>query len=790
MTNTAHSGYYIEDMIESAHEASRGRNHAVALDLYRQAFDILPDHETLACDIAGQLIHLQRDDDAKAVLRDQLVRWPQSRPGIMQMFHIAQRQGDLSQAEIWLEAALALPRTDPSLIYTKIQLLMRLGRTARARALAARLLQRDPDDVEALIESGHIANGCADHQAALGFFMRALACGPDRPTLACDIAHHLAELGRADEAEALLAARIAAGHGAGFAWRQRARFASQRGDPRATANHFGIASSLLPQDDGLRLDLAYARAALRQFDEAEALLDAIGHRIDQTVLLNARAHFTAWQGNPARAKALWRQGIEATPLHVDCTVSLVHALIDDGAHAEAFRVLDDALSVQPNPFDLVLARADCAFMTGDFGDALARVEALDARHPDTSILLEKLIRFHLAMGSRSKADSLLRSHPSFEANRDATIFLRLRALLAFAHYRFAETADIAREILRRHPSDVEMLVLLANLSFAFGDHADFETHRNSVQTLNESSPSLQARSYARDFLFMDHLANRTYFHPAGGARVKTAFWASGTPGISSLIEILESEPDNISAAISALVTLRADGLTAHMPDLASHIASQSIPKKILQFWDKPNPPDDIAAAMETWRSRCPDYAHHLFDNDHASAYLKAHFDAPVLKAFEGARKPAARSDLFRIAFLYQEGGVHADADDRCLSDMSDWFRNETALFITQETSGALLNAFVAATPRHPFIRFLLDKMVERMIARPGDSIWYTSGPGALTLSFCQFYKEDLRAGRIPKGTKIIDFYELGRHVSTFAVKTYKKTKDHWLHKDNGLDMPD
>jgi hypothetical protein len=194
--------------------------------------------------------------------------------------------------------------------------------------------------------------------------------------------------------------------------------------------------------------------------------------------------------------------------------------------------------------------------------------------------------------------------------------------------------------------------------------------------------------------------------------------------------------------------------------------------------------------METWRIQCPGYAHHIVDDERARAYLKAHFDTPVLRAFDSARKPAGRSDLFRIAFLYHEGGVHADADDICLSDMSDWFADETNLFLTQETSGALLNAFIAATPRHPFVGFLLENMVKQMIARPGDSIWFTSGPGALTLSFCHFYKDALRAEQIPKGTKIIDFYELGRHVSTFAVKTYKKTKDHWLHKDNGLDVPD
>ncbi len=786
MTNTAPSRYYIEDMIESAHAASRLQDHAAALDLYRQAFDLWPDHETLACDVAGRLIHLKRDDEARAVLRYQLARWPRSRPAILQMLDIAERQGDLPQALDWLEAALALPRVDPSLISRKIHLLMRLGHTARARALIDSLLQRDPEDVAALVERGHIATSCADHQAALDFYTRALACVPDHPTLPCDIAHHLAELGRVDEAEALLATRSAAGHGAGFAWRQRARLASHRGDHQTAADLFGIASSLLPQDDGLRLDMAQAQAALGRFDEAHALLDAIGDGIEPAVLLNARAHFTAWQGDKARAQALWHEGIAAAPLRVECTISLVHALIEDGAHAQAFRVLDDALSVQPDNVEFAVAKADCYVGIGQLQDALDILERLQTQWRDASFLLEKLIRCKLAVGAKSNAETLLQDHPSFASNANASFFLRLRAIVAMARYRFPETLEIASKLLSRCPSDIEMLVLQTNLAFVLGDYEAFHASRERVQTLRDCSASLEDRIAARNIPFMIHLVNETCFSSVSAARVARAYWTSSSPKLSMLSDILQSEPDNISAAISTLVAMRCDGLLTPQAAPPARIgARQKVPRKIFQFWDKPNPPEAISSAMKSWPAACVGYEHDLFDDERARTYLRTHFDTTVQKAFDMSKKAAARSDLMRLALLYNEGGVYADADDLCLSDVSDWFAGDVEFVIPQEASGALLNCFIAAAPRHAFMAHALERIAQAMIERSGDSVWYTSGTGILTRLFCQFYGNDLRAGRVPKGVRILDFYELGRHVSPFAVKHYKKTSDHWLHRDNG-----
>jgi mannosyltransferase OCH1-like enzyme len=234
-----------------------------------------------------------------------------------------------------------------------------------------------------------------------------------------------------------------------------------------------------------------------------------------------------------------------------------------------------------------------------------------------------------------------------------------------------------------------------------------------------------------------------------------------------------------------MATMRNEGqLQTEQPSCTSYDHRSYIPPKIFQFWDQAIPPDEISTAMSSWTMFCDGYKYEAFDNERARAYLKQNFDNQTLRAFDHSKSAASKSDLLRFALLYNEGGVYADADDLCLSDISSWLAGDTAFVAAQEGSGALMTAFLAARPQHPFIAYTLEKILTNMLINPQYNIWYNSGPGMLTLAFCYYYREELSRGFIPNCIKIIDNYEIGQRISISAVKNYKKTKLHWLHKDN------
>ena len=151
-------------------------------------------------------------------------------------------------------------------------------------------------------------------------------------------------------------------------------------------------------------------------------------------------------------------------------------------------------------------------------------------------------------------------------------------------------------------------------------------------------------------------------------------------------------------------------------------------------------------------------------------------------AFECAAHPSLRADLLRLAVLAERGGYWADADDRRFGPMHDLQTDGSELILIQENVGTLGNNFIACTPGHPFMRYVLAQVVERILCRDGDNLWFLSGPGALTLSFCHFYRNTLRRGQLPPGVKIMDTYTLSRTVAQHLPMAYKDEGKHWNHQ--------
>jgi mannosyltransferase OCH1-like enzyme len=92
-----------------------------------------------------------------------------------------------------------------------------------------------------------------------------------------------------------------------------------------------------------------------------------------------------------------------------------------------------------------------------------------------------------------------------------------------------------------------------------------------------------------------------------------------------------------------------------------------IPKTIVQFWDKAVLPEDIAPLVDLWKHRNPDFEHHLFNDATARTYIAEHFPTSYLAAFDMCAIPAMRSDFFRYAYLYKEGGIYVDAAVTCIT---------------------------------------------------------------------------------------------------------------------------
>jgi hypothetical protein len=102
------------------------------------------------------------------------------------------------------------------------------------------------------------------------------------------------------------------------------------------------------------------------------------------------------------------------------------------------------------------------------------------------------------------------------------------------------------------------------------------------------------------------------------------------------------------------------------------------------------------------------------------------------------------------------------------------------LILVQEVFGSIGNNIIASVPEHPFIIESLRVVVNQILERQGESLWFLSGPGVLTKVFCWMYRDQLQDQRWPKGVKLLAPHQLSHVVATHLPRSYKSDERHWL----------
>jgi len=89
------------------------------------------------------------------------------------------------------------------------------------------------------------------------------------------------------------------------------------------------------------------------------------------------------------------------------------------------------------------------------------------------------------------------------------------------------------------------------------------------------------------------------------------------------------------------------------------------PKRIVQFWDNPDRlPQDVRECMDSWKElEQLGFEIQVFDESAAREFIRTHLGSRYERAFEKCYHPSMKSDYFRYAYIFVEGGFYIDADD-------------------------------------------------------------------------------------------------------------------------------
>ena len=101
---------------------------------------------------------------------------------------------------------------------------------------------------------------------------------------------------------------------------------------------------------------------------------------------------------------------------------------------------------------------------------------------------------------------------------------------------------------------------------------------------------------------------------------------------------------------------------------------QETPRTIVQYWhDLRELPADIEECIASWTSwTTSGFAHRLFDERCARAFIGRSLGARHERAFGRCYHPAMQADYFRLCYLFIEGGFYVDADDVLVGTDLDW----------------------------------------------------------------------------------------------------------------------
>ena len=130
-------------------------------------------------------------------------------------------------------------------------------------------------------------------------------------------------------------------------------------------------------------------------------------------------------------------------------------------------------------------------------------------------------------------------------------------------------------------------------------------------------------------------------------------------------------------------------------------------KTLVQYWDQCDPPELVAARMQTWKQHHPDWSYQRFERIQAGQWIGEVYGDIHRHAFFNLRFPAMQADVFRIAYLQHKGGLWVDAATECLLPVSTWLDPSVPLTLLrrphQHPSGVCNGVIHAANANHPSI---------------------------------------------------------------------------------------
>ncbi|MEL6645389.1 MAG: glycosyltransferase [Pseudomonadota bacterium] len=176
-----------------------------------------------------------------------------------------------------------------------------------------------------------------------------------------------------------------------------------------------------------------------------------------------------------------------------------------------------------------------------------------------------------------------------------------------------------------------------------------------------------------------------------------------------------------------------DTLPTHIP-ARDPAAPTAIPRVIHQTFETATVPRGMARAAQSWPALNPRFHWQFHDAPARRQFIATAYGGDVLRAYDLLKDGAFKADLWRYCLLYTQGGVYADIDMVCLTDLDHVLRPGDRLVVAPDgyRPWALSNGFICAAPRNPILLAAIERATAQILKRrPRFQGWLATGPGNL-----------------------------------------------------------
>jgi tetratricopeptide (TPR) repeat protein len=694
--------------------------------------------------------------------------WP---PALVGMGLCARSQGDFKSALVWLSHAI---EADPGYRdgqYEYATLLREHGQHTAAEEHYLTILDWAP----ALLGLALCRLAQRDLVAGRRLMLRSLELDPSYFDARIELGTFLLQQGEAANAEEHFRGASALRPTAIAAWRGLARCALRKNRPETAQKLLSDALHLAPNHVDLAIELAACEHRLGSTDSALALLRPLATQTSTTAgrAWAALGDHALRAGHLRSAEVCLRSALSAPPPEIDVPALLAHTLAKLGRRREALSLLAKGQGTPAEKcFEIRLLQ-----QVGHSRAALRLARSVANLAKENVQLWHEWFELERFGGNESELANCLAVSPARNATERAYLAHALGQIheqnwdLPAALNSYEEALAHDDQLAWIHESIARVAMLELDLTRA-------ECHLAHAAGLIDME---RGRKRGKPEVASTHLGRILLTYLEGSDLVADLVRLRSSAArirIGGLREYALERRRSLPTAIAVLVELRRARRLKSVGNNGSH--KIKIPARILQYWDSSDPPEDISHLMASWRDLNPEYECIRHDEESARDYLLSNFGQSVMAAFDRAPQHAMKSDLFRLAWLYREGGVYVDADDACLVPLAEFLPRHVGFVSYQEEYGTLGNNFLAVSSHHPIISLALSWAIEALQQDTLGLVWLATGPGLITRAFTRHVAHyPIASSSGLAGAAILTRAELRRFVMMHCDVSYKNTVRHW-----------